>query len=141
VILGNNLTGTSSVKFNGRDAAFTVVSATEITTRVPTGATTGKIEVTTPSRKLSSPGAFHVTPQIFSFSPTSGPPGTTVTIAGESFTQAGAVTLTYKYPMEYTVDSDTQITATIPANGTTGEIRVRTPAGIAHRTAKFTVTQ
>jgi uncharacterized protein (TIGR03437 family) len=44
-ILGNNLSGATSVTFNGTTAAFTVVSGTEITTTVPTGATTGKVVV------------------------------------------------------------------------------------------------
>jgi uncharacterized repeat protein (TIGR03803 family) len=48
-ILGNGLTGATSMTFNGTAATFTVVSATEITTAVPTGATTGTVEVTTPS--------------------------------------------------------------------------------------------
>jgi uncharacterized repeat protein (TIGR03803 family) len=60
IILGNNLTGTSSVQFNGTAAAFTVVSDTEITATVPMSATTGKVEVTTPSGLLASPAAFRV---------------------------------------------------------------------------------
>lgn len=60
VILGTDLTGATSVTFNGTAAAFTVVSATEITTRVPTGATSGKVKVTTPSGTLSSNVAFTV---------------------------------------------------------------------------------
>jgi uncharacterized repeat protein (TIGR03803 family) len=46
-ILGNSLTGATAVNFNGTPATFTVVSATEITTTVPTGATSGKLTVTT----------------------------------------------------------------------------------------------
>jgi uncharacterized repeat protein (TIGR03803 family) len=53
-ILGNNLTGATSVTFNGTAATFTVVSDTYIQARVPSGATTGKIVVTTPSVTLSS---------------------------------------------------------------------------------------
>lgn len=60
VIFGNNLTGASSVTFNGTEAAFTVASATEIKTTVPTGATTGKVEVVTPSGTLSSNVPFQV---------------------------------------------------------------------------------
>lgn len=60
IILGNNLTGTSVVSFNGKAAAFTVVSSTEITAVVPTGATTGRVEVTTPKRKLLSNVPFNV---------------------------------------------------------------------------------
>jgi uncharacterized repeat protein (TIGR03803 family) len=61
-ILGTNLTGATSVTFNGTAATYTVVSATEITTAVPTGATTGTVEVTTPSGTLLSNVAFQVTP-------------------------------------------------------------------------------
>jgi uncharacterized repeat protein (TIGR03803 family) len=61
VILGNHLTGTTKVTFNGTPATFTVVSSTELKTTVPTGATTGKIKVTTPERRLVSNVAFRVT--------------------------------------------------------------------------------
>jgi uncharacterized repeat protein (TIGR03803 family) len=54
MILGTDLTGAKSVTFNGKSAEFKVVSATEITTTVPTGATTGTVEVTTPSGTLAS---------------------------------------------------------------------------------------
>jgi len=53
-ILGTNLTGTTSVTFNGTVAVFDVVSSSLITTTVPTGATTGRVEVTTPSGTLTS---------------------------------------------------------------------------------------
>jgi uncharacterized repeat protein (TIGR03803 family) len=46
-ILGNKLTGATSVTFNGVAATFTVASSTEITTTVPTGATTGVVQVVT----------------------------------------------------------------------------------------------
>jgi uncharacterized repeat protein (TIGR03803 family) len=53
-IYGNNLTGATSVSFNGTPASFTVLSETEISATVPTGATTGRIEVVTPSATLYS---------------------------------------------------------------------------------------
>jgi large repetitive protein len=61
-VLGTNLTGTNSLTFNGTAAAFTVVSSSLITTSVPTGATTGKIEVVTPAGKISSDRPFIVRP-------------------------------------------------------------------------------
>jgi uncharacterized repeat protein (TIGR03803 family) len=61
-ILGNNLTGTTSVTFNGVSAQFKVVSSTYLKAQVPTGATTGTIEVTTPSGTLSSNVGFRVLP-------------------------------------------------------------------------------
>jgi uncharacterized repeat protein (TIGR03803 family) len=54
IILGTNMTGASSVTFNGAAAAFTLVSSTEITATVPSGATTGPVVVTTPRGKLQS---------------------------------------------------------------------------------------
>jgi uncharacterized protein (TIGR03437 family) len=54
IILGNKLTGSIKVTFNGKTATFKVVSNTEITATVPTGATTGPIKVTTPSGTLTS---------------------------------------------------------------------------------------
>jgi uncharacterized repeat protein (TIGR03803 family) len=59
-ILGNNLTGTTAVTFNGSPATFTVISDTDLRATVPTGATTGTIEVTTPSGTLKSNMAFQV---------------------------------------------------------------------------------
>ena len=53
-ILGTSLTGSTGVTFNGTAANFTVVSASEITTTVPSGATTGTVQVKTPGGTLSS---------------------------------------------------------------------------------------
>lgn len=60
LILGNNLTGTTSVKFNGIEAKFTVESDTYIKATVPSGATTGTVSVVTPSGTLNSNPAFQV---------------------------------------------------------------------------------
>jgi len=61
IILGTDLTGATSVTFNGVAANFTVASATEIKATVPAGATTGTVEVVTPKRTLKSNVQFRVT--------------------------------------------------------------------------------
>jgi hypothetical protein len=61
-ILGTNLTGATSVTFNGKTAVFKVASSAEITTTVPAGATTGKVKVVTPGGTLSSNVSFAVVP-------------------------------------------------------------------------------
>jgi hypothetical protein len=61
-ILGSDLTGATSVSFNGTTAVFKVVSSSEITTTVPVGASTGKVEVATPGGTLSSNVSFRVRP-------------------------------------------------------------------------------
>ena len=59
-ILGQGLTGTTSVTFNGIPATFTVKSDSYITATVPTGATTGTVSVTTPTGTLNSNISFRV---------------------------------------------------------------------------------
>jgi uncharacterized repeat protein (TIGR03803 family) len=61
IILGNGLTGTSSVTFNGVAAAFTVKSDTYIKATVPMGAITGTVSVVTPTGTLNSNPQFVVT--------------------------------------------------------------------------------
>jgi uncharacterized repeat protein (TIGR03803 family) len=61
-ILGNGLTGTTSVTINGISATFAVEADTLIKATVPTGATTGTIEVTTTNDTLNSNVAFQVLP-------------------------------------------------------------------------------
>jgi uncharacterized repeat protein (TIGR03803 family) len=60
-ILGTDLTGATSVTFNGTPAAFTVnATGTAISTTVPTGATTGTVQVVAPTGTLSSNVPFRV---------------------------------------------------------------------------------
>ena len=61
-VLGTDLGGATSVTFNGVAATFTVVSGSEIRTAVPSGATSGTIEVTTPGGTLESNRKFAVIP-------------------------------------------------------------------------------
>jgi hypothetical protein len=60
-ITGTNLTGATSVKFNGTTATITSNTATQIVTTVPAGATTGKITVTTAGGTATSATDFTVT--------------------------------------------------------------------------------
>jgi len=60
-ILGQGLTGSTSVMFNGVPAlSFSVVSDTYMTAVVPSGATTGPVVVTTPSGTFVSNVSFRV---------------------------------------------------------------------------------
>ena len=60
IILGNGLIGSTSVSFNGVEAAFTVESDSYIKATVPAGATTGAVSVVTPSGTLNSNPQFVV---------------------------------------------------------------------------------
>ena len=61
-ILGQGFSGTTSVFFNGTSAVFTVKSGTFLTATVPTGATSGFIQVSTPKGTLTSNLAFRIIP-------------------------------------------------------------------------------
>lgn len=79
-------------------------------------------------------------PTITSFTPTSGPIGTTVTITGTNFTGATAVKFASTPAASFTVNSSTQITATVPTGASSGTISVTTAAGTANSSASFTVS-
>jgi hypothetical protein len=78
-------------------------------------------------------------PTIGSFSPSGGPAGTSVTISGSNLTGATAVTFNGA-AANYSVDSDTQITATVPTGATSGPIGVTTPGGATTSSTGFSVT-
>jgi uncharacterized repeat protein (TIGR03803 family) len=140
-ILGQGfVAGTTTVSFNGKSATPTVVSGTYLTAKVPSGATSGPVTVTTSGVKLTSNKVFLVTPKITSFTPASGPVATTVTITGVSLTQTKSVTFGGVAATSFTVDSDTQVTATVPVGAKTGHITIRTVGGVAVSTGTFTVT-
>ncbi|MBC7882256.1 MAG: IPT/TIG domain-containing protein [Anaerolineae bacterium] len=143
VITGSNFTSASAVNFNGTTAAFTVNSSTQITATVPSGATTGTISVTTSGGTATSAINFTVTsstPTITSFSPTSGPIGTQVLISGNNFTGATAVKFNGTNAPAFTVNSDIQISVTVPSGATTGKISIDTPTGTATSQTDFTVS-
>ena len=139
-ILGQGFTGTTAVTFNGTPAVFTVQSETYLTAMVPAGATTGFISVTDPGGTLKSNKEFRVTPLVESLTPSSGPAGTSVVIAGESLTQATEVVFACGQKASFTVDSDAQITAIVPQGAKSGRITITTPSGIGESPTPFTVT-
>ncbi len=138
-ILGQGFGASSVVSFGGVAATKKqLAGSTFIQAQVPAGALTGKITVTTGSTTLSTIAVFKVTPKITSFSPTSGSVGTPVTITGSGFTQTTAVAFNGT-AATFAVNSDTQISTTVPTGATTGKITVVTKGGSAISSTTFTV--
>ena len=80
-------------------------------------------------------------PAIASFAPASGAVGTVVTISGSNFAGVTAVRFNGFEATTYTVDSLTQIAATVPTTASTGAVTVSTPRGTATSSRNFTILQ
>ncbi len=78
-------------------------------------------------------------PAITGFTPLSGTTNSTVVISGSNLTGASTVSFGGTNAA-FSVDSDTQITATVPVGAASGQISVIAPGGLATSSASFTVT-
>ena len=122
-ILGTNLTGATSVSFNGTPASFTVVSPSLISTTVPAGAHRLRPSHNTWSHALEQRGLLvglgpvNATPTITSLSPPSAPaggPAFTLTVSGTNFTSGAAIQWNGTALLT-TLNSLTQLTAPVSA--------------------------
>jgi hypothetical protein len=141
-ITGTGFTGATAVKFGTIAASsFTVDSDTQITAIVPSGFDKAIIFVTAPGGTAKSVGMnFKVPPSITSFTPVSGPVGTAVTITGSVLAGTTVVKFGTIAATSFTVDSDTQVTAIVPAGFTQAAVKVTTGGGTATSSANFVVT-
>lgn len=78
-------------------------------------------------------------PTITSFTPAIGGPGARVTISGSNLASAIAVGFNGINTADFTVDSSSQITATVPLGASTGPLTVTTPGGATQGSQPFTV--
>jgi hypothetical protein len=79
-------------------------------------------------------------PSITTFSPTSGPVGTSVTINGSDLSGASDVEFNGTDAASFTVGSSTKITAVVATGTTSGTISITTPDGTATSASSYTVT-
>ncbi len=146
---GTNFTGVNQpgggITFGGVAAiVFNVVDDQNINVEVPAGVALGSapIVVSTPGGLHSAPFAFTVVaaikPEILSFSPGSGPVGTSVTITGRGFTGANLVLFGISQT-RFDVIDDFTIIATVPAGAATGPITVKNDLGNGQSSTNFVV--
>ena len=89
------------------------------------------------------PAARALAPVVVVFLPLTGPTGTSVTITGTGFADssvANGVAFNGTPATSFNVDSDTQITATVPAGATTGPVTVIDGEGTGTSAVDFVVT-
>jgi IPT/TIG domain-containing protein len=140
-IAGTGFTSATNVWFNGTTASFGVDSDTQITAVVPQGATSGLVSVDGPGGTGRSASSFTVLPpqpSITGLAPASGAVGASVTITGTGFTGATKVWFNGT-SADFTVSSDTQITAVVPQGATTGPVSIDGPGGSSSSPSTFTV--
>lgn len=127
-VTGSGFSTAGSVTLAGTGCAFTVVSSTALTLTVPSNATgTGPIAVTntaTPPGTGTSASTFAVQPGFAGMNPKQGPVGTPVVITGSGFTSGSSVSFNATPAISVTVQSPTQLTATVPSGATTGAVSV-----------------
>jgi hypothetical protein len=137
-LTGTNLSSVSGVQFGGVPASsYSIVNSTTVTATVGTGAS-GNITVISPYGSSSLPGFTYLSPPVISsFSPTSGPIGTTVTIVGNYFSNATQVYFGGIEAVSFTIVSFDTIRA-VTATGNTGPITVINPVGSGFSSGDYT---
>ncbi|WP_459549879.1 beta strand repeat-containing protein [Nocardia sp. X0981] len=137
-ITGTGFTGPLTVRFGTTATIFTIDSPTQITAVAPPG--TGTVQVTVTGSGGTSNGVaytYAAVPTLSSITPGSGPAagGTTVILIGTGLSTASAVTFGATPATSFTVDSDMQITAVVPAGAGTVPVTVTTAGGTTNSLA------
>jgi hypothetical protein len=138
IISGVQFTGASGVRFNGSNAAFAVTADTQIQAQVPAGASTGPITVFSALGTNTTTTNFFIPPAITNVSPASAKAGESVTVRGRNFTGATAVRFN-GINAAFTVQDNTNLTATVPDTASRGPLSVSAPAGTAVTTNDFLI--
>lgn len=135
-VSGSGFTGASQLTVGDGSQAlpvpFTPISDTQLSFVVPATAQTSAVGLTTPRGTTFSPMWFYLPPRIDAIVPTTGRPGTPVTLYGAHFDDLSAIVFgggakasRYSYPN----GGDTQVRVTIPALAQTGPVTVSNPGG------------
>ena len=143
-IKGSNFGTSGTVTFNGTAASPTSWESDKIQVKVPEGATTGPVVVTTAGGKSSAGVTFTVTsapsgPIISKLKPDSGPVGTEIKIKGSNFGNAGTVTFNGVTASQINWN-DKKVRAVVPAGATDGPVVVTTAGGQQSNGVTFDVT-
>lgn len=121
--------GTNNTRFNH----FNLLAGLETCFGVPIiNGAVGKTPLPIGSSAQSSP-------TITSFTPTSGAPGTVVTINGTNFTASAVVKFNGVTGTGFVFQSATKVQATVPVGATTGPISVTTVSGTGTSATNFSV--
>jgi hypothetical protein len=134
-VTGTGFASGAIVKFGTTSATnIVVVSSTQITATVPAlSAGVFSVVVQNSDGQVSASRSFTITtpppPTITSVNPTSGPPGTVVTITGTGFVNGAVARFGSSSGTNITVVSPTEITVIVPSSVGSTLLTVQTPSG------------
>jgi sugar lactone lactonase YvrE len=131
------------VRFNGVPTPVLSANATTLTVRVPTGATTGSVQVITGEGAGRSAQSFTIyqPPVLTALTPAEGVPGSLITLTGREFAAAPAQDTVWfgGVPAVVQQASATTLRVVVPAGAPTGPVRVATLGGQVESTQPFVV--
>ncbi|PIQ28401.1 hypothetical protein COW36_03770 [bacterium (Candidatus Blackallbacteria) CG17_big_fil_post_rev_8_21_14_2_50_48_46] len=142
-VKGANFTGATGATVNGQAVTdLTVVDDNTLTFKVPVGATSGAVQVTTNQGTGTSQTPLTVPQQIVALSSPGGKAGDSVTITVSGFNpQTSNPTVTFAGGATATITGSTNstLTVTVPAGATTGAITVTPQGGTALQSSTYTL--
>ncbi|MGY8672513.1 MAG: IPT/TIG domain-containing protein, partial [Verrucomicrobiia bacterium] len=143
ILSGVQFFGAFSLKFNGATASFGVTAGDQILATVPPDAISGPLTIIGPGGTNVSLTSFYMPPRLTSVTPLAGTVGTEITILGTNFLDAIQVGFAggngALIDSEFTVVSNTGMTARVPTNVINGAITITTPGGIVLSGSDFEI--
>ncbi len=139
--IGFSSTATQNlVSINGSPAEVNTATSTQLTVTIPLSATSGYVTVVTPTGIAVGSTIFGVIPEILSFTPIAGVPGTNITIQvkgfGDDTPTNNEVQINQKVSLVTSATART-ILAQVPPFIPAGKVRVTNSAGTALSTNEF----
>lgn len=144
IITGNKLTGVTAVSFGNQISDRISVISDKILMAIVGNGAGNTISVSTPYGNAALTGfSYNAKPSINSFSPLSGPPGTTVTIKGNNFNSSASGNIVFFGAVKATVissSSDTAVTVLVPSGASFSPISLTARSLTSYSSVPFKVT-
>lgn len=136
---GAHFSNVTNVSFNGITGRnLGVLADTMLQVDTPTNVTTGPITAMAPAGSYTTSNYFYAPPAITGFSPAAGRAGTNVIVTGKNLLGTSVLQIG-SLGVPFVVNSNTQITVTLPVGALTGQILLVAPGGGAQTSSNFVV--